>query len=846
MKAIRQAEALRTRAEMAVLLALGFCLLGSVSRAYSFAGGTGEPNDPYQIATAEQLIAMGADPNLLSSHFVLIADIDLDPNLPGGKVFTQAIIAPLWPQEFTGSLDGGGHVIQNLAISAPNAALFAWVGQGGTVKNLGLDGVRIAATRSAAAVAVANEGSISSCYSTGSVRGGGAYYSSGGLVADLRGTLSDCHSSANVRGVGIVGGLAGTSSGLISACYATGSVVTEDGLMGYPCAGGLVGFNSGMVSACYAAGGVMGLFDVGGLVGASRLGTISSCHASGNVDGGDHVGGLVGRNEAGWVLGCYSTGVSAGYQDIGGLVGYNYDGWVSASHGAGAVTAMDAGGGLVGNNRGTVSNCFSSGTVTGTGTRTGGLVGENDSGWVMNCYSTGAVTGDQRVGGLAGTHGEGLLANCYSTGVVTGEKDVGGLVGYTLPTSGIVQACYWDIQTSGQAQSVGGTGLATSAMQTESTFLNAGWDFAGESGNGTSETWQTPDGGGYPVLSGFTDYRPVELKGQGTPAEPYLISTAADLGAIVWYDPNACYRLTADVDLSGIQWSMAVVPLLQGTLDGGGHAIRDLRIVGRGYLGLFGRVESGARVLDVGVVDVTVIGEGDYVGGLVGRNDGALSNCHSAGTIAARNIAGGLAGYNRGTVSDCYSTGLVSGEGGVGGLVGYNWYSVSACYSTCTVTAADSVGGLVGEDTGWVSDCSSTGPVTGRRHVGGLVGWNMGWVSNCRSTGSVTGSQFVGGLAGTHGVSLVGNCYSTGVVTGETYVGGLVGYTLPTSGAVQGCYWDIQTSGQTQSDGGAGLATSAMQRAATFLDAGWDFDTVWTICEGKDYPTLRWEDRSCQ
>ena len=53
-------------------------------------GGTGEPNDPYQIATAEQLIAIGSDPNLLDKHFLLVADIDQDPNLAGGRVFDNA------------------------------------------------------------------------------------------------------------------------------------------------------------------------------------------------------------------------------------------------------------------------------------------------------------------------------------------------------------------------------------------------------------------------------------------------------------------------------------------------------------------------------------------------------------------------------------------------------------------------------------------------------------------------------------------------------------------------------------------------------------------------------------
>ena len=52
------------------------------SQAVEFAGGTGEPNNPYQIATAEQLISIGDDPNLLDKHFELINDIDMDPPPP--------------------------------------------------------------------------------------------------------------------------------------------------------------------------------------------------------------------------------------------------------------------------------------------------------------------------------------------------------------------------------------------------------------------------------------------------------------------------------------------------------------------------------------------------------------------------------------------------------------------------------------------------------------------------------------------------------------------------------------------------------------------------------------------
>ena len=58
-----------------------------------FAGGTGEPNNPYQIATAQQLISIGSRLDLFGRHFILVNDIDLDPNLPGGRIFDTAVLA---------------------------------------------------------------------------------------------------------------------------------------------------------------------------------------------------------------------------------------------------------------------------------------------------------------------------------------------------------------------------------------------------------------------------------------------------------------------------------------------------------------------------------------------------------------------------------------------------------------------------------------------------------------------------------------------------------------------------------------------------------------------------------
>ncbi len=67
---------------ISTVIALGLCPSGW---AVEFAGGTGEPDNPHQIATAEQLIAIGSERSLLNRHFALVNDTDMDPSLPGGR-----------------------------------------------------------------------------------------------------------------------------------------------------------------------------------------------------------------------------------------------------------------------------------------------------------------------------------------------------------------------------------------------------------------------------------------------------------------------------------------------------------------------------------------------------------------------------------------------------------------------------------------------------------------------------------------------------------------------------------------------------------------------------------------
>jgi hypothetical protein len=68
---------------MRILSALLVTCLFAASAHAKYGGGSGTAQDPYQIATAADLILLGDSPEDYDKHFVLTADIDLDPNLPG-------------------------------------------------------------------------------------------------------------------------------------------------------------------------------------------------------------------------------------------------------------------------------------------------------------------------------------------------------------------------------------------------------------------------------------------------------------------------------------------------------------------------------------------------------------------------------------------------------------------------------------------------------------------------------------------------------------------------------------------------------------------------------------------
>jgi hypothetical protein len=532
----------------------------------------------------------------------------------------------------------------------------------------------------------------------------------------------------------------------------------------------------------------IGLFgDVYGVTACIKdLGLINS---NVDVEGGDSVGLMVGKLLEGTIINCYTGGYVSGINFIGGLVGHS-QGTITNCYAMADVsgTGYDIGG-LAGFMDGTIINCYVTGNVSG-GWQVGGLIGSN-RGTIINSYTMADVSGTKNIGGLVGVNSRGAITNCYSNGSVTGTTNFGGLVG--SGNLDRVKNSFWDIKTSGQVESAGGTGLTTDEMKDITTYIDAGWDFLGERENGLHEAWQMSENSGYPVLSVFSNDRPPILSGEGTPESPYLVSTAVDLGSIIYQKQNASYRLTQNINLSDITWCMSVIPDFEGAFDGNGLSISNLTIVGHNSLGLIGKIKNGGQVWNLGIVDANVTGTGDSIGILAGLNSGHVLNC--------------------------YSTGLISGSEHVGGLIGNSNGRVALSCSTATIWGSECVGGLIGgNNNGNIMSCYSTGAVNGNEFIGGLVGYNSGdW-------GNVT----------------VSYCYSTGIVSGYRFVGGLVG--RGTSDLVVNSCWDVETSVLTISAGGNGLTTAEMMDLEILGLHGWGGKPDWILNNGRDYPRLAWED----
>jgi len=243
----------------------------------------------------------------LNKHYKLIEDIDWSL---AGTTWTAigAKGGTTNPNQFTGSFDGSLKKISRITINNTNSyqGMFACIGSGAEVKDLGLEDVNITVTSGGQYVGgVAGRnvfGMVQNCYVTGRVRGGDGV---GGVVGHINGggSVQNCYTIVDVLGSGgSVGGIVGQAyEGTVQNCYAAGSV-TASGM----CSGGIVGYNQkNLVQNCYAINIVNGSgIYVGGIVGFNYQGNalVKNCAALNKIiqtitsSNPSYIGRVAGKN----------------------------------------------------------------------------------------------------------------------------------------------------------------------------------------------------------------------------------------------------------------------------------------------------------------------------------------------------------------------------------------------------------------------------------------------------------------------------------------------------------------------------------------------------------------------
>src|SRR5690625_1481295 len=437
-----------------------------------------------------------------------------------------------------------------------------------------------------------------------------------------------------------------------------------------------------------------------GLFGYFGTGKIKNLSVSGTIKGGSYTGGITGYNNNGVIENVYNMANIEGTTNTGGLVGFQ--------QGTNAL----------------VRYAYNIGKVIGT-YNVGGFIGNIDTGLVENSYNRGEVIGNVRVGGFvgdmySGSNRERGVKNSYNASFVSGNSSVSGTIGRYY--SGVRTNIYYDltilknyVAPNGKIKApINELGAIPSTEFFNDSLASKGFN---------SSIWLFKEIEGniayYPQLMVFGDHNTKKVKneslesvktnpfeGDGTIENPYLIRTAYDMEILAnsineEYDAlNIYYEVATDIyelDLSIIKFK----PIgsekypFRGNFDGS-YANFKLDINNNNnYQGLFGSISSESIIKNLSITG-SIKGL-DYVGSVVGYNEGLIENVYSKTNINANSYVGGLVGYNNGNINLAYNTGNVYSKGQIsGGLIGYNNGFISNGYFGGKIQGNSSVGGLVG------------------------------------------------------------------------------------------------------------------------------------------------------
>lgn len=422
---------------------------------------------------------------------------------------------------FQGTFDGQGHSIANLKTGK---GLFQTIGTSGKVQNLHLSNVSFDETATnAGAVAYENDGIITNVTVTGTLEATAQMSYSAGITAKnasgavisrcvFAGKLSAQGESADSR---IQGGIAAHNEGTISECYTYGTMTSDISA----CAG-IVAENSGDVKDCSNYMTISGCYNAAGIAATNGY-NISGCINYGMVIQNNSIvdnsqtGGIAAKNtRTGTISGCYNySEIQSEKNNAAGIAGVNM-GAISTSGNFGSVSGYGNVAGIVGQSQITdtdkkIVNCFNVGAISGKeGTGIGGIAGGSASNFttsIEGCYNRGSISGvsaTNGVGGIAGILERGSISNCYNAGTIPAIADrcVGNLAGlitasttaehyYYLENANVAADYY--VQDGDTANSVTAEGSAKTEEDLKSGAVELGFTADSDSINA-----------GYPTISG--------------------------------------------------------------------------------------------------------------------------------------------------------------------------------------------------------------------------------------------------------------------------------------------------------------------------------------------------------
>ena len=404
---------------------------GTVADAYD--GGDGTFENPYQIATAEQLALLAYQTNngdAGDAYYILTNDINLNGSNgqlwnPIGTVKTDwtnpinPSIGPSFP--FRGVFNGNDHTVSDLYVNDNDVlGLFGCI-QNAEVTNVIIEGQLILGSYVGFVVGLSYDSNISGCTASGTIQAYG--HKVGGIAGHFVAEnisndtifIKDCVNNATItEGVFSLGGIAGyttmeNGNVVIKNCVNNGDI-GEVSNTSY--AGGMVGEGDFILRDCHNYGKIYATSCAGGMVGqGGNFGLIQGCvnHESGEIRG-EFVGGIIGTA-------IFTVMSCCGNEAL--ITGYGHDSLADELL-VGGISGAD----------GTIFNCYNRGDLTAV-------------------FNTGSPLLVQ-IGGIASTPpSNGPVRNVYNTGTIIKPSNPNipsALYSHIVPATmsdTLISNCYW-------------------------------------------------------------------------------------------------------------------------------------------------------------------------------------------------------------------------------------------------------------------------------------------------------------------------------------------------------------------------------------------------------------------